>query len=92
MDRLSTKPGLHVIPLGVTGGMQQALGPTLLQLGVEWKDLARVRRDLHGSALCHTHRLILHAGRSRRAAASAAGRARGGTEAAAAGASVVLHA
>jgi hypothetical protein len=32
--------------------------PTLLQLGVERKDLACVRRDLHGSAFCRTHRVI----------------------------------
>jgi hypothetical protein len=58
MERLSSQPGqlarLHVIPLGVAGGMHQALDPTLLQLRVERKDLARMRRDLHGSALCHT--------------------------------------
>jgi hypothetical protein len=62
VERLSSQPGqlarLHVIPLGVAGGIQQALEPTLLQLGVERKDLARVRRDLHGSALCHTHRVV----------------------------------
>jgi hypothetical protein len=62
VERLSSQPGLiarlHVIPLGVAGGIQHALDPTLLQLGVERKDLARVRRDLHGSALCHTHRVV----------------------------------
>jgi hypothetical protein len=61
IEQLSSQPGqlarLHVIPLGVSRGMQQALDPTLPQLGVEQKDLARVRRDLHGSAwnLCHIH-------------------------------------
>jgi hypothetical protein len=63
MERMSSQPGqlarLHVIPLGVAGGIQQALDPTFLQLGVEQKDSrSRVRRDLHGSALCHTHRVV----------------------------------
>mgnify|MGYP001811060440 CR=1 FL=1 len=54
----SQRAELHVLPLGVAGGVPRLLADTLMRLGVLRTDLLRVQRDLHVSAIRHTHRVL----------------------------------
>lgn len=68
IEHLESKPNttvsLHVIPLGVAGGIPRSIVHTLTRIGVHAQALPKMRRELHKLALQHTHKVV----RARRAA------------------------
>ena len=49
---------MHVIHLGVAGGIPGSIDPTLTQLGVNVREVPKVRRVTQKIALRHTHKVV----------------------------------